>query len=174
MRAICINLINLTTMMAIVASGGNDDDNEDEYEDGNGMSALCKVVAKWKREIYFLIFFKFPLGTTELRISWTYWFYFFHSLPSIHITQPVLLILDVILAEELHGRKIIWQFGSSLAWVKSLTFKTLQTVSSNNGQLLRGLINGSISFLEWLGRPFQMYMINRTSDALGETKTRSS
>ena len=33
-------------MMAIVASGGNDDDNEDEYEDGNGMSALCKVVAK--------------------------------------------------------------------------------------------------------------------------------
>ena len=46
MRAICINLINLTTMMAIVASGGNDDDNEDEYEDGNEMSALCKVMAK--------------------------------------------------------------------------------------------------------------------------------
>ena len=34
------------TMMAIVVSGGNDDDNEDEYEDGNEMSALCKVVAK--------------------------------------------------------------------------------------------------------------------------------
>ena len=68
MGAICINLINLTTMMAIVASGGKDDDNEDEDEDGNEMSALCKVVAKCKREKYFLIFFKFPFGTTELRI----------------------------------------------------------------------------------------------------------
>ena len=46
MRAICINLINLTTKMAIVVSGGNDDDNEDEDGDGNEMSALCKVVAK--------------------------------------------------------------------------------------------------------------------------------
>ena len=46
MRAICINLINLTTMITIVVSGGKDDDNEDEDEDGNEMSALCKVVAK--------------------------------------------------------------------------------------------------------------------------------
>ena len=46
MRAICINLINLTTIITIVVSGGKDDDNEDEYEDGNEMSALCKVVAK--------------------------------------------------------------------------------------------------------------------------------
>ena len=95
-------------MMAIVVSGGNDDDNEDEDGDGNEMSALCKVVAKWKREIYFLILFKFPFGTTELRISWTFSFYSFHSLPSIPITQPVLLILDVILAEAYYmGEKII-------------------------------------------------------------------
>ena len=46
MRAIYLILINLTTMMAIVASGGKDDDDEDEDEDGNEMSALCKVVAK--------------------------------------------------------------------------------------------------------------------------------
>ena len=46
MRAICINLINLTTMMAIVSSGVKDDDNEDEDEDGNEKSALCKVAAK--------------------------------------------------------------------------------------------------------------------------------
>ena len=60
MRAICINLINLTTIITIVVSGGKDDDNEDEYEDGNEMSALCKVVAKCKREKYFLIFLNFP------------------------------------------------------------------------------------------------------------------
>ena len=46
MRAIYIRLINLTTMTAIVSSGVKDDDNEDEDEDGNETSALCKVVAK--------------------------------------------------------------------------------------------------------------------------------
>ena len=41
-----MRLINLTTMMALVASGGKDDDNEDEDDYGYEMSALCKVVAK--------------------------------------------------------------------------------------------------------------------------------